>query len=160
MVTFNSHMIFKELDAFSSCLEPVNSDNILEDPTVTAFNSPRILPLLDFQKNPIVTGFMRDVTETKVGFKILYPVHDTLNTIVEKSSQIVDQNSLTVLKLRIANRLAIMVLNPGAKQDCAINPNFSSAKQITSSPRFQSQLGMFNKYALKRIFVRLHPFIY
>ena len=75
-------------------------------------------------------------------------------------SEIVDQSSLTVLKLRIANRLAIMVLNPGAKQDCAINPNFSSAKQITSSPRFQSQLGMFNKYAFKRIFVRLHLFIY
>ena len=73
-------MIVKELDAFSSCLEPVNSDTILEDPTVTAFNSPRILPWLDFRKNPIVTGFMRDVTETKVGFKILYPVHDTFLT--------------------------------------------------------------------------------
>ena len=74
MVTFNSHMILKELDALSSCLESVNSGNILEDPTVTVFNSPQILPWLDFQKNPIVTGFMRDVTETKVGFKILYPV--------------------------------------------------------------------------------------
>lgn len=67
-------MIRKELDAFSSGLESVNSDTILEDPTVTAFDSPRILPLLDFRKNPIVTGFMRDVTETKVGFEILYPV--------------------------------------------------------------------------------------
>ena len=88
MVTFNSHMIFKELDAISSSLESVNSDTILEDPTVTAFNSPQILPLLDFRKNPfIVTGFMRDMTETKVGFKILYSVHYTfltLNTIVEQ----------------------------------------------------------------------------
>ena len=117
------------------------------DPTVTAFNSPQILPLLDFRKNPIVTGFISDVTKTKVGFKILYPANYTLNTIIEKNSEIVDQNSLTVLKLRIAKRLAIMVLNPGAKQDWAINPNFSSAKQMTSSPRFQSQLGMFNKYA-------------
>ena len=122
------------------------------DPIVTAFNSPQILPLLDFRKNPIVTGFISDVTKTKVGFKILYPANYTFlryqkNTIVEKVSEIVDQNTLTVLKLRIANRLAIMVLNPGAKQDWAINPNFSSAKQITSSPRFQSQLGMFNKYA-------------
>ena len=71
MVTFNSHMILKELDALSSCLESVNSGNILGDPTVTAFNSPQILPLLDFRKNPIVTGFIRNVTETKVGFKIL-----------------------------------------------------------------------------------------
>ena len=77
-------MILKELDAFSSGLESGNSDNILEDPTVTAFNSPQILPLLDFRKNPIVTEFMRDVTETKVGFKILYPVHYTLNTMIEK----------------------------------------------------------------------------
>ena len=73
-------MIRKELDAFSSCLESVNSDTILEDPTVTAFDSPRILPLLDFRKNPIVTGFMRDVTETKVGFEILYPVHYEFST--------------------------------------------------------------------------------
>ena len=71
MVTFNSHMILKELDAFSSGLKSVNSDTIMEDPTVTAFNSPQILPLLDFRKNPIVTGFIRNVTETKVGFKIL-----------------------------------------------------------------------------------------
>ena len=42
-----------------------------------------------------------------------------------------------------------MVLKPGARQDCAINPNLSSAKQITSSPLFQSQLGMFSKYAYK-----------
>ena len=73
-------MILKELDAFSSGLESGNSDNILEDPTVTAFNSPQILPLLDFRKNPIVTGFIRDVTETKVGFKILCSVHYTFLT--------------------------------------------------------------------------------
>ena len=77
-------MILKELDAFSSGLESVNSDTIFEDLIVTAFNSPRILPWLDFRKNPIVTGFMGDVTKTKVGFKISYPVHYTLNTIVEK----------------------------------------------------------------------------
>lgn len=52
---------------------------------------------------------------------------------------------LTVLKDRMANRFAIMVENPGARQDCAIKPNFSSAKQITSSPCFQSQDGMFNR---------------
>ena len=73
-------MILKELDAFSSGLESVNSDTILEVLIVTAFNSPRILPWLDFRKNPIVTGFMRDVTETKVGFKILYLVHYTFLT--------------------------------------------------------------------------------
>jgi hypothetical protein len=55
------------------------------------------------------------------------------------------QQTLTVLKLRIANRLAIMVLKPGARQDCAMKPSLSSAKQITSSPLFQSQLGMFNR---------------
>ena len=89
IVTFNSRMILKELDAFSSGLESVNSDTILEDPTVTAFDSPRILPLLDFRKNPIVTGFTSDVTKTKVGFKILYPANYTFlkyqkNTIMEK----------------------------------------------------------------------------
>ena len=52
---------------------------------------------------------------------------------------------LTILKDRIANRLAIMVLNPGARQDWAMKPSLSSARQITSSPCFQSQLGMFSK---------------
>ena len=80
IVSSNSHMILKELDAFSSGLKSVNSDTIMEDPTVTAFNSPQILPLLDFRKNPIVTEFRRDVTETKVGFKISYPVHYTFLT--------------------------------------------------------------------------------
>ena len=56
----------------------------------------------------------------------------------------------TVLKLLIAKRFAIIVLKPGARQDCAINPSLSSAKQITSSPLFQSQLGMFSKYAYKK----------
>lgn len=53
--------------------------------------------------------------------------------------------TLTVLKERIANRFAIIVENPGARQDWAIKPNFSSAKQMTSSPCFQSQDGIFNK---------------
>lgn len=77
MVTFNNRMILKEEDAFSSGLKSVDSNNILEDPTFTAYDSPQILPLLDFRKNPILTGLMRVVTETKVGFKILYPVHCT-----------------------------------------------------------------------------------
>ena len=59
------------------------------------------------------------------------------------------RKKLTVLKERIANKLAIMVEKPGARQDCAMNPNLSSARQITSSPRFQSQLGMFNRYAYR-----------
>lgn len=52
---------------------------------------------------------------------------------------------LTVLKDLMANKLAIMVEKPGAKQLWAMKPNLSSAKQMTSSPRFQSQLGMFSK---------------
>ena len=47
----------------------------------------------------------------------------------------------------MANRFAIMVLNPGARQDWAMKPSLSSARQITSSPCFQSQLGMFRRYA-------------
>lgn len=54
---------------------------------------------------------------------------------------------LTVLNERMANKFAIIVENPGAKQLCAIKPNFNSAKQITSSPCFQSHEGIFNKYA-------------
>lgn len=57
---------------------------------------------------------------------------------------------LTVLKDRMANKFAIMVENPGAKQDWAMNPSFSSAKQITSSPCFQSHDGMLSKYAWKK----------
>ena len=52
---------------------------------------------------------------------------------------------LTVLKERIAKRFAIMVLNPGARQDCAMKPSLSSARQMTSSPCFQSQLGMLSR---------------
>lgn len=58
-------------------------------------------------------------------------------------------NILTVLKERMANRLAIIVEKPGAKQLCAMKPNFSSARQMTSSPCFQSHDGMFSKYACK-----------
>lgn len=57
---------------------------------------------------------------------------------------------LTVLKERMANRLAIMVENPGAKQLCAMNPSFSSARHITSSPCFQSQDGMFRRQACQQ----------
>ena len=54
---------------------------------------------------------------------------------------------LTVLNDLIANKLAIIVEKPGARQLWAMKPSLSSAKQMTSSPRFQSQLGIFNKYA-------------
>ena len=40
----------------------------------------------------------------------------------------------TLMEERIENKLAIKLENPGAKQDCAMNPNFNSARQITSSP--------------------------
>lgn len=56
-----------------------------------------------------------------------------------------DPNLLTVLKDLIANKLAIIVEKPGAKQLWAINPSFNSAKHITSSPLRQSQLGIFSK---------------
>ena len=45
----------------------------------------------------------------------------------------------------MAKRFAIMVLNPGARQDWAMKPSLSSARQMTSSPCFQSQLGMFSR---------------
>jgi len=38
------------------------------------------------------------------------------------------------------------VEKPGARQLWAMKPSFSSAKQTASSPRFQSQLGMFSRY--------------
>ena len=56
-----------------------------------------------------------------------------------------DKKKLTVLNERIAKRFAIMVLNPGARQDCAMKPSLSSARQMTSSPCFQSQLGMLSR---------------
>lgn len=68
-------------------------------------------------------------------------------------SRTLAQAILTVLKDRIANKLAIMVENPGARQLCAMKPNFSSARQITSSPCFQSHDGMFSKYALTRLYM-------
>jgi len=46
----------------------------------------------------------------------------------------------------MVKRLAISVENPGARQLCAMKPNLSSARQTASSPRFQSQLGMFSRY--------------
>ena len=52
---------------------------------------------------------------------------------------------LTVLKDLMAKRLAIMVLKPGARQDWAMKPSLSSARQMTSSPCFQSQLGMLSR---------------
>ena len=42
-----------------------------------------------------------------------------------------------------------MVLNPGARQDWAMKPSLSSARQITSSPCFQSHEGMFSRYACR-----------
>jgi len=38
------------------------------------------------------------------------------------------------------------VENPGARQLWAMKPSFNSARQTASSPRFQSQLGIFNRY--------------
>ena len=55
------------------------------------------------------------------------------------------QISLTGSPDLIANRFAIIVLKPGARQDWAMKPSFSSARQMTSSPCFQSQLGMFSR---------------
>lgn len=54
---------------------------------------------------------------------------------------------LTVLNDLMANRFAIIVEKPGARQLWAMKPSFNSAKQITSSPCFQSHDGMFSKYA-------------
>ena len=51
----------------------------------------------------------------------------------------------TVLKDLMAKRLAIIVLKPGARQDCAMKPSFSSLTQITSSPLFQFHEGMFSR---------------
>ena len=45
----------------------------------------------------------------------------------------------------MANKFAIMVLKPGARQDWAMKPSLSSARQMTSSPCFQSQLGMLSR---------------
>ena len=56
---------------------------------------------------------------------------------------------VTVLKLLMAKRFAIMVLKPGARQDWAMKPSLSSARQITSSPCFQSHEGMFSRYACR-----------
>merc|ERR1719412_3119135 len=53
-----------------------------------------------------------------------------------------------ILKLLMAKRLAIMMLKPGAREDWAMKPSLSSARQITSSPCFQSHEGMFSRYAL------------
>lgn len=58
----------------------------------------------------------------------------------------------TVLKERIANKLAIIVEKPGAKHDWAMKPSFSSAKHTTSSPRRQSQDGILSKYAWRFVF--------
>lgn len=44
-------------------------------------------------------------------------------------------------------RLASMVERPWARQLWAMNPSFSSARQIASSPSFQFQLGMFSRWA-------------
>lgn len=64
---------------------------------------------------------------------------------LERSSLDLKLLTLTVLNDLIANKLAIIVEKPGARQLWAIKPNFNSAKQITSSPCFQSHDGIFNK---------------
>lgn len=69
-----------------------------------------------------------------------------LNRVLDKNTNV----WLTVLNDLIANRLAIIVEKPGARQLCAINPSFSSAKHMTSSPCFQSHEGIFNRYAYTR----------
>lgn len=56
---------------------------------------------------------------------------------------------LTGLSERMVNRLAMRVEKPGAKQLWAMKPSLSSATHTASSPRFQSQLGMFRRYAYK-----------
>jgi len=54
---------------------------------------------------------------------------------------------VTGLYERMVKRLAMRVEKPGARQLWAMKPSLSSAMQTASSPRFQSQLGMFNRYA-------------
>jgi len=49
------------------------------------------------------------------------------------------------------NKLVRRVDKPGTRQLCAMNPNFSSAKQMMLSPIFQSQLGMFGRYTCFRV---------
>lgn len=68
-----------------------------------------------------------------------------IKTFREKNSLDLKLLTLTVLNDLIANKLAIIVEKPGARQLWAIKPNFNSAKQITSSPCFQSHDGIFNK---------------
>lgn len=55
--------------------------------------------------------------------------------------------SITSMKDLMEKRLASMVDRPWAKQLWAMNPAFSSARQIASSPSFQFQLGMFSRWA-------------
>ena len=57
-----------------------------------------------------------------------------------------DRNKSNAVYL-MANKFAIIVEKPGARHDWAMKPNFSSDTQMTSSPRFQFQLGMFSRYA-------------
>jgi hypothetical protein len=45
----------------------------------------------------------------------------------------------------MVKRFAMSVEKPGARQLCAMKPSFNSATHTASSPRFQSQLGMFNR---------------
>ena len=125
------------------------------------FNSPQILEHDDFLNliglsNILISGsiivigckvYKSTVTlkhfENKLVIPQNYHSYIIIAALFLKTSN--KKYKLTVLKLRMANRFAIMVLNPGARQDCAIKPSLSSAKQMTSSPRFQSQLGIFNR---------------
>lgn len=54
---------------------------------------------------------------------------------------------VTSMKDLMEKRLASMVDRPWARQLWAMNPAFSSARQIASSPSFQFQLGMFSRWA-------------
>lgn len=69
--------------------------------------------------------------------------------VLSKKHKRTGWETLTVLNDLMANRFAIMVEKPGARQLCAMKPSFSSAKQITSSPCFQSHDGMLSKYACR-----------
>lgn len=57
------------------------------------------------------------------------------------------------MKDLMEKRLASMVDSPWARQLWAMKPAFSSARQIASSPSFQFQLGMFNRWAYEGQYV-------
>lgn len=56
----------------------------------------------------------------------------------------------TLMVDRIEKRLAIKLEKPGARQDCAMNPSFSSDRQITSSPPWQSKQNRCCRFSFAR----------